>query len=191
MKKHISLCGAAIKKLKAKKSIWKAILCRRGVKGLVMVRRMKVLVSRFSAKRAYKGFDIDREVCLLIIHSYRLGLSPFRSHPFRIRSMLEYEVLRLANRNFLYIQFVLVDCPCDELTESIIEHEKIRVTTGSEMRLKLFARDENLHDRFPNEIAGGLCVNLLTCIVRAWDYNKPLFVASAMNTFMWNNPFME
>ena len=70
MKKHISLCGAAIKKLKAKKLIWKAILCRRGVKGLVMVRRMKVLVSRFSAKRAYKGFDIDREVCLLIIHSY-------------------------------------------------------------------------------------------------------------------------
>ena len=152
MKKHISLCGAATKKLKAKKLIWKAILCRRGVKGLVMVRRMKVLVSRFSAKWAYKGFDIDREVCLLIIHSYRFGLLPYRFHPFSIRSMLEYEVLRLANRNFFYIQFVLVDCPFNELTESIIEHEEIRVTTGSEMRLKLFARDENLHDRFPNEV---------------------------------------
>ncbi|OQU76007.1 hypothetical protein SORBI_3010G074432, partial [Sorghum bicolor] len=40
-------------------------------------------------------------------------------------------------------------------------------------------------------IAGGLCDNLLTCIVRAWDYNKPLFVAPAMNTLMWNNPFRE
>ncbi|TVU12192.1 hypothetical protein EJB05_45825 [Eragrostis curvula] len=41
------------------------------------------------------------------------------------------------------------------------------------------------------KIAGGLCDNLLTCIVRAWDYRKPLFVAPAMNTFMWNNPFTE
>ncbi|XP_050223716.1 phosphopantothenoylcysteine decarboxylase-like [Mercurialis annua] len=41
------------------------------------------------------------------------------------------------------------------------------------------------------KIAGGLCDNLLTCIIRAWDYNKPLFVAPAMNTFMWNNPFTE
>ncbi|GMH01197.1 hypothetical protein Nepgr_003036 [Nepenthes gracilis] len=41
------------------------------------------------------------------------------------------------------------------------------------------------------KIASGLCDNLLTCIVRAWDYSKPLFVAPAMNTFMWNNPFTE
>ncbi|KAL5748261.1 hypothetical protein ACOSP7_025294 [Xanthoceras sorbifolium] len=41
------------------------------------------------------------------------------------------------------------------------------------------------------KIAGGLCDNLLTCIVRAWDYSKPLFIAPAMNTFMWTNPFTE
>ncbi|KAG8389695.1 hypothetical protein BUALT_Bualt01G0005500 [Buddleja alternifolia] len=41
------------------------------------------------------------------------------------------------------------------------------------------------------KIAGGLCDNLLTCIVRAWDYSKPMFIAPAMNTFMWNNPFTE
>ncbi|KAK9096333.1 hypothetical protein Sjap_021830 [Stephania japonica] len=41
------------------------------------------------------------------------------------------------------------------------------------------------------KIAGGLCDNLLTCIVRAWDFDKPLFVAPAMNTFMWTNPFTE
>ncbi|KAI7732321.1 hypothetical protein M8C21_010060 [Ambrosia artemisiifolia] len=41
------------------------------------------------------------------------------------------------------------------------------------------------------KIAGGLCDNLLTCIIRAWDYEKPIFVAPAMNTYMWNNPFTE
>uniref|UniRef100_A0A1D1ZI81 phosphopantothenoylcysteine decarboxylase n=1 Tax=Anthurium amnicola TaxID=1678845 RepID=A0A1D1ZI81_9ARAE len=41
------------------------------------------------------------------------------------------------------------------------------------------------------KISGGLCDNLLTCIVRAWDFSKPLFVAPAMNTLMWNNPFTE
>ncbi|BAT83799.1 phosphopantothenoylcysteine decarboxylase-like [Vigna umbellata] len=41
------------------------------------------------------------------------------------------------------------------------------------------------------KIAGGLCDNLLTCIVRAWDYRKPLFVAPSMNSIMWKNPFTE
>lgn len=35
----------------------------------------------------------------------------------------------------------------------------------------------------------GMCDNLLTCIVRAWDTSKPLLVAPAMNTFMWQSPF--
>lgn len=39
------------------------------------------------------------------------------------------------------------------------------------------------------QVAGGLCDNLLTCVVRAWDYSKPVYVAPAMNTFMWDNPF--
>ncbi|KAG0490552.1 hypothetical protein HPP92_007415 [Vanilla planifolia] len=41
------------------------------------------------------------------------------------------------------------------------------------------------------KIAGGLCDNLLTCIIRAWDYSKPLYVAPAMNTLMWSNPFTK
>jgi len=38
------------------------------------------------------------------------------------------------------------------------------------------------------KLAGGLCDNLLTCIVRAWDTAKPLLVAPAMNTHMWEHP---
>jgi phosphopantothenoylcysteine decarboxylase len=34
----------------------------------------------------------------------------------------------------------------------------------------------------------GLCDNLLTSLVRAWDWNKPMIVCPAMNTLMWNNP---
>uniref|UniRef100_A0A6B2LLL1 Flavoprotein domain-containing protein n=1 Tax=Arcella intermedia TaxID=1963864 RepID=A0A6B2LLL1_9EUKA len=39
------------------------------------------------------------------------------------------------------------------------------------------------------KLANGLCDNLLTCVVRAWDKSKPVFVAPAMNTAMWEHPF--
>lgn len=42
------------------------------------------------------------------------------------------------------------------------------------------------------KIANGLCDNLLTCIVRAWDFkNSPLLLAPAMNSCMWENPLTE
>ncbi|KZV39642.1 hypothetical protein F511_32954 [Dorcoceras hygrometricum] len=41
------------------------------------------------------------------------------------------------------------------------------------------------------KIAGGLCDNLLTSIVRAWDYTKPIFVAPSMNAFMWSLSITE
>ena len=39
--------------------------------------------------------------------------------------------------------------------------------------------------------ANGLCDNLLTCVLRAWDFAKPCLVAPAMNTFMWESAFTE
>lgn len=38
------------------------------------------------------------------------------------------------------------------------------------------------------KIASGICDNLLLCIVRAWDVEKPLLFAPAMNTKMWTHP---
>jgi phosphopantothenoylcysteine decarboxylase len=39
------------------------------------------------------------------------------------------------------------------------------------------------------KVANGLCDNLLTSVVRAWDPQKGrIVVAPAMNTFMWANP---
>ena len=39
------------------------------------------------------------------------------------------------------------------------------------------------------KLANGMCDNLLTCIVRAWDPEHPLLVCPAMNTLMWDSPF--
>jgi phosphopantothenoylcysteine decarboxylase len=39
------------------------------------------------------------------------------------------------------------------------------------------------------KLAMGLCDNCLTCVWRAWDLSKPVVLAPAMNTLMWQNPF--
>ncbi|CAK73735.1 unnamed protein product (macronuclear) [Paramecium tetraurelia] len=41
------------------------------------------------------------------------------------------------------------------------------------------------------KIANGLCDNLLTNVARAWDYKKPMILAPAMNTMMYENPITE
>ncbi|MCE9563233.1 MAG: phosphopantothenoylcysteine decarboxylase [Planctomycetes bacterium] len=39
------------------------------------------------------------------------------------------------------------------------------------------------------KLAVGLCDNCLTCVWRAWDMSKPVVLAPAMNTLMWQHPF--
>nr|XP_043870398.1 phosphopantothenoylcysteine decarboxylase-like [Solea senegalensis] len=38
------------------------------------------------------------------------------------------------------------------------------------------------------KIVNGICDNLLTCVVRAWDMSRPLLFCPAMNTAMWQHP---
>ncbi len=38
------------------------------------------------------------------------------------------------------------------------------------------------------KLACGLSDNCLTCVWRAWDRNRPVILAPAMNTLMWENP---
>jgi phosphopantothenoylcysteine decarboxylase len=38
------------------------------------------------------------------------------------------------------------------------------------------------------KLALGLCDNLLTCVYRAWDPGRPIVLAPAMNTLMWEHP---
>lgn len=37
--------------------------------------------------------------------------------------------------------------------------------------------------------ANGMCDNLLTSVIRAWDYDKPMMLFPAMNTQMWESQF--
>jgi phosphopantothenoylcysteine decarboxylase len=39
------------------------------------------------------------------------------------------------------------------------------------------------------KLAVGLCDNCLTCVWRAWDFAKPVVLAPAMNTLMWQHSF--
>lgn len=41
------------------------------------------------------------------------------------------------------------------------------------------------------KLANGICDNLLTCVARAWDFDKPFIVAPAMNTKMWEHPITQ
>ncbi|TNN86915.1 Phosphopantothenoylcysteine decarboxylase [Liparis tanakae] len=41
------------------------------------------------------------------------------------------------------------------------------------------------------KIANGICDNLLTCVVRAWDTSRPLLFCPAMNTAMWKHPITD
>jgi phosphopantothenoylcysteine decarboxylase len=41
------------------------------------------------------------------------------------------------------------------------------------------------------KLAGGLADNCLTCVYRAWDMSKPIVLAPAMNTLMWEHPATE
>jgi phosphopantothenoylcysteine decarboxylase len=38
------------------------------------------------------------------------------------------------------------------------------------------------------KFANGLCDNFLTCVFRAWDFSRPVVLAPAMNTLMWQSP---
>jgi phosphopantothenoylcysteine decarboxylase len=38
------------------------------------------------------------------------------------------------------------------------------------------------------KLALGLCDNLLTCVYRAWEFDRPVLLAPAMNTRMWEHP---
>jgi phosphopantothenoylcysteine decarboxylase len=41
------------------------------------------------------------------------------------------------------------------------------------------------------KIANGICDNLLTCVARAWDFEKPFVVAPAMNCNMMSHPIYK
>lgn len=70
-----------------------------------------------------------------------------------------------------------------------------RYTRGDEVRHIELRRWADLFAIAPLDantlakLAVGLSDNCLTCVWRAWDWGKPVVLAPAMNTLMWEHPF--
>jgi phosphopantothenoylcysteine decarboxylase len=70
-----------------------------------------------------------------------------------------------------------------------------RYTRGDEVRHIELRRWADLFAVAPLDantlakLAVGLSDNCLTCVWRAWDWGKPVVLAPAMNTLMWEHPF--
>ena len=106
------------------------------------------------------------------------------------------------------ITIVLTDCALYFITEddrSYLNSEKVAIYTNKdEWKDWVKVGDPILHIDLVKwadmmliapldantmaKLAGGICDNLLTCICRAWNFDKPLLFAPAMNTVMWNHP---
>ena len=41
------------------------------------------------------------------------------------------------------------------------------------------------------KLAHGFCDDALSSVARAWDFEKPMILAPAMNTFMWEHPLTK
>ncbi|ONH94994.1 hypothetical protein PRUPE_7G044900, partial [Prunus persica] len=86
-------------------------------------------------------------------------------------------------------------CNCDRFPSTEGQggaFRALKLTWLVEFQCKTLERLKSHAENSPLQIAGRLCDNLLTCVVRAWDYySKPFFVAPAMSTLMWKNRFTE
>jgi phosphopantothenoylcysteine decarboxylase len=91
--------------------------------------------------------------------------------------------------------FFDTDAFANILTRDADEWPGDRYTRGDEVRhielrnwadlLAVAPLDANTLAKF----ACGLADNALTCVWRAWDPAKPVLLAPAMNTLMWQHPF--
>ncbi|CAG8554078.1 1717_t:CDS:2 [Dentiscutata erythropus] len=119
--------------------------------------------------------------------------------PLLVQSLLQYENVE--------IKVVTTDNALHFFNkESLTKELGVEVTTDAD-EWKAWSKmsDPVLHIEYRNwadifviapldantlgKIANGLCDNLITCILRAWDLTRPVVVCPAMNTFMWDHPF--
>lgn len=115
--------------------------------------------------------------------------------PILTQSLIDagFEVRVVATERSLYF-FDPAECPCSIICDAdewvneryqrgdVVPHIDLR----NWAELLLFAPiDANTLAK----LAVGLCDNTLTCVWRAWDVTKPIMLAPAMNTTMWEHPF--
>ena len=101
-------------------------------------------------------------------------------------------VITEAAKHFISYDF---DCPIwKDVDEFPIRYDRVN-DDGSMMIPHIYLKDwadvlvvAPLTANTLAKIANGIADNLLTCTIRAWQPNKPIVVAPAMNTDMWMHP---
>jgi phosphopantothenoylcysteine decarboxylase len=101
-------------------------------------------------------------------------------------------VITEAAKHFISYDF---DCPIwKDVDEFPIRYDRVN-DDGSMMIPHIYLKDwadvlvvAPLTANTLAKIANGIADNLLTCTIRAWQPNKPIVVAPAMNTDMWYHP---
>ncbi|XP_059178083.1 phosphopantothenoylcysteine decarboxylase-like [Physella acuta] len=115
--------------------------------------------------------------------------------PILVRALLEHfpqSEIRVVSTEHAQHFFTKEDIPVPVLTErdewetwSKIQDPVLHIELRKWADLLLIAP---LDANTLAKIANGICDNLLTCIVRAWDNQRPLLFAPAMNTYMYEHP---
>ena len=117
-------------------------------------------------------------------------------------------LLRRLTANGVHVRLVTTQHACHFFDESDMQQQGIDVLTDdSEWSAWQSLSDPVLHIELRKwadalliapldantlaKMANGLCDNLLTCVIRAWDLQKPLLFCPAMNTVMWEHPITE
>jgi phosphopantothenoylcysteine decarboxylase len=101
-------------------------------------------------------------------------------------------VLTDSAKHFVPLDY---DCPTwRDLDEFPLKYERVN-DDGTMMIPHIYLKDwadilviAPLTANTLAKIANGIADNLLSCTVRAWNVAKPIVVAPAMNTDMWNHP---
>jgi len=109
----------------------------------------------------------------------------------RLSPVLHQELSVLGNVNVVAtksaLNFTDIECYTDE-DEWKYWHEKqevLHIKLRQEASVLVLAPlDANTLAKMSN----GICDNLLTSLVRAWDINRPIVIAPSMNTHMWEHP---
>ena len=104
-----------------------------------------------------------------------------------------YDVRVVATERSLYF-FEPTECPCPVVrdTDEWANDRYQRGDAVPHIELRNWAELLVIAPIDANtlaKLAVGLCDNALTCVWRAWDMAKPIMLAPAMNTTMWEHPF--
>ncbi|CAM2099292.1 unnamed protein product [Caretta caretta] len=162
---------------------------------------------RFRCRQHFRQCGVERRrKDLIVVKVHNGALNPYRATAFPTKQ-LAHTTKEVQCPELLEIPGLKVRVVTTERAKHFYNPQEIPVTLYSdtdEWQLWKGRTDPILHidlRRWADlmlvapldantlaKIANGICDNLLTCVIRAWDMTKPLLFCPAMNTAMWEHP---